>query len=53
MLNRIANFVLRIALFVFFFLVLTPIGLIRRAFGKDYLSRSFNQDTSSYWIRRQ
>ena len=35
-----------------FFVVLTPIGLLLRLFGKDSMHRKFDPDASSYWIRR-
>lgn len=35
-----------------FFAVLTPIGLLMRATGKDPLHRRFDKETDSYWIRR-
>ena len=34
-----------------FFLVVTPIGLIMRAFGKDLLNLKYNKD-KSYWIKK-
>lgn len=37
----------------FFFLVVTPIGLIARLAGKDFLSLKLNPDAKSYWIRRE
>jgi hypothetical protein len=37
---------------VFFFFVLTPIGLAARIVGKDFLRRKLDAKTPSYWIRR-
>ena len=37
---------------VFFFLVLTPIGLAARMVGKDFLRRKPDAKASSFWIRR-
>jgi hypothetical protein len=34
----------------FFFLVLTPLGLIFRLTGRDPLRRRFDAKASSYWI---
>ena len=35
---------------VTFFLVITPMGLILRIFGKDLLQKKFHSANSSYWI---
>lgn len=35
-----------------YFLVLTPIGLLMRAFGRDPLQRRFEPDRDSYWLKR-
>jgi hypothetical protein len=42
-----------VILTVFFFLVITPIGLLARAFGKDFLSLKLDKQAGSYWIRRE
>jgi len=47
---RILGFITTsIILAVTFYLVITPIGLIRRIFGKDPLSLRFDKKTESYW----
>lgn len=43
----------RIILIVLFYLVVTPIGLLTKLFGKDFLDRKFNADTNSYWMPRE
>ena len=35
-----------------FFLVITPIGLLMRALGKDMLRLRVDLEAQSYWIRR-
>jgi hypothetical protein len=35
---------------IVFFLVLTPIGLIMRAMGKDSMGKSFDPKAATYWI---
>ena len=35
-----------------FFIVVTPIGLLMRLFGKDLLRKKFNKSVKSYWIKR-
>ncbi|HXU76628.1 MAG TPA: SxtJ family membrane protein [Methylomirabilota bacterium] len=37
---------------VFFFLVITPIGLVARATGKDFLRLKIDRAAPSYWIAR-
>jgi len=44
----------RAILSILFFLVITPIGLVRRIFGKNPLDLKFNrEDTNSYWIPKR
>ena len=43
----------RIILIILFYLVVTPIGLLAKLSGKDFLNRKFNRDAQSYWIRRK
>src|SRR5947199_67572 len=42
-----------ILLTVFFFLVITPIGLAARLFRKDFLSLKQEPKATTYWIARQ
>jgi len=35
---------------VFFYLIMSPVGLIMRLFGKDLLSRKFPGGKDSYWV---
>ena len=41
-----------IVMFFLFFLIVTPIGLLVRFFGKDLLKTKFSKD-NSYWIKRE
>jgi len=41
-----------ILLTLFFYLVVTPIGLLARLAGKDFLNRKLDAQTKSYWIMR-
>lgn len=43
----------RVVLALFFFLVVTPIGLVARLFGKDFLRLKLDKSASSYWIHRE
>ena len=35
-----------------YYLVLTPIGLLMRVFGKDPMRRRLDRTAESYWIER-
>jgi len=35
---------------LFYFLLITPLGLFFRLMGKDLLSRKFNPNAKSYWV---
>jgi hypothetical protein len=41
-----------VILTLFFFLVITPIGLVARLAGKDFLSLKLDRTAQSYWIPR-
>ena len=43
----------RLILFVLFYLVFTPVGLIARLFGKKFFPTSFDTSADSYWITRE
>jgi len=36
-----------------FFVTITPIGLVMRAFGKDFLRTRIDRSAKSYWIERE
>ena len=38
---------------LFYFLIITPIGLVFRITGHDPLDRNFDQTAKSYWQKRQ
>jgi hypothetical protein len=42
----------RVILSVFFYLVITPVGLVMRLFGRDPMNRKFDRSAASYWVRR-
>lgn len=46
-------FVSRIILFILFYAVLTPIGLIARVLGKDILDQKIDKSGESYWRNRE
>lgn len=39
-----------LALGVFFYLVLTPIGVLMRIFGRDPLERRLERERATYWV---
>jgi hypothetical protein len=41
-----------ILLTLFYFLVITPIGLIARAAGKDFMNRKIEKEAMTYWSPR-
>ncbi|MCQ9206639.1 MAG: SxtJ family membrane protein [Omnitrophica bacterium] len=45
-------FVSRVILFILFYAVLTPLGLVARLFGKDILNQKIDKSTGSYWCDR-
>jgi len=38
---------------VYFYIVIMPIGLLMRLFGKDLLDMKTDSDAKSYWIKRE
>jgi hypothetical protein len=43
----------QVILTLFFFLLVTPIGLVARLFGKDFLNRKLDPTATTYWIPRE
>lgn len=44
----------RVILCLLFYLVVTPIGILARLFGKDFLNSNFNKNAAdSFWIPRK
>jgi hypothetical protein len=48
----LGKFITPIIMALLFFIVITPIGLIMRLFGKDQLMKKYSSK-SSYWIKRE
>ncbi len=42
-----------VILILFFFLIITPIGLAARLFGKDFLRLKLDRQAATYWISRE
>lgn len=45
----ILNALLNTIFFIIFFLIVTPVGLLIRLFGVDFMQRKISPDSSSYW----
>lgn len=43
----------RLILFILFYLVFTPIGLVMRIFGVDALDRKIDKSRNSYWKKKE
>src|SRR2546423_1845699 len=41
-----------VLLTLFFYLIVTPLGLAARCFGKDFLARRWDTKISTYWLQR-
>ena len=50
--NIVINFILKVIFFIVFFLLITPIGIILRLLGIDYLHNRFEKGKDSYWINK-
>ena len=46
-------FMTRVILTILFYLVVTPIGILAKIFGKRFLDLKFDKNTDSYWIARE
>ncbi len=42
-----------IVMAIVYFLILTPISLLVRLFGKDLIGMKFRNDIKSYWVKRK
>ena len=42
-----------VILTLFFFLIITPLGLVARVVGKDFLNLKLDKQAATYWIRRE
>ena len=43
----------RLILFIVFYLIFTPLGLVMRLFGADLLERKIDKRKDSYWIKKE
>ena len=42
-------FMTRLILMILFYFILTPIGLVGKLFGQNFLGNNFNSSSKSYW----
>jgi len=43
----------RIILGLFYYVIMTPTGVLMRVFGKDLLEENLDRSATSYWIKRE
>ncbi len=43
----------RILLGIIYYIIITPIGVIMKVFGKDLLDKRIKPDKGSYWVKRE
>ncbi len=43
----------RILLGIIYYIMITPIGVIMKVFGKDLLDKRIKPDKGSYWVKRE
>jgi len=46
----IMHFVQRLLLMIFYYGMITPVGLVFRVMGRDPLKRTFDEGADSYWL---
>lgn len=46
-------FMTRVILSILFYLILTPIGLIGKILGKEFLDIKWKKKSDSYWLKRE
>ena len=46
-------FMTRVILTIFFFVILTPVGLVFKVLRKDPLHRTIDRDAATYWIPKE
>ena len=51
--HAIGEFITKGLLCIVFYLVVMPIGLLMRVFGKDHLDKAINKKQSSYWVKKE
>jgi len=43
----------RLIIFIIFYLIFTPMGLVIKLFGTDLLDRRIKKDKESYWVKKE
>ena len=49
----LGTFVSPIIMLLIFYLIITPIGIIMKIFGKDLLNLKYDKKKNTYWIKRE
>ena len=50
--NKMLDKILELVFLIVFVFLITPLGLILRLIGVDYLNRKIEKQNKSYWIKR-
>ena len=50
--HLISKIISSLILGIFFYFIITPVGLIMKCFGRDPLSRKIDKESNSYWVKR-
>lgn len=51
--HSIGWFNTRVILILLYYILLTPIGIMMKVFGKDNLNKKINKEEKSYWLKRE
>jgi len=51
--SKLGIIVAPVVMAIVYFIILTPISLLVRLFGKDLIGMKFSNDIKSYWIKRK
>tara|TARA_Y100000816_G_C26010950_1_gene528579 strand:+ start:385 stop:765 length:381 start_codon:yes stop_codon:yes gene_type:complete len=51
--EMIGRIIAPIVMLIVYFLILTPLSLLVRLFGKDLIGMKYNNQIESYWIKRK
>jgi hypothetical protein len=49
MLNKLIGLPVKITFGIIFMIIITPLGLIVRSFGIDFMQRKIDRQAKSYW----
>lgn len=50
--NEMLDKIMMLVFFIVFIFLITPLGLVLRLTGVDYLNRKIEKQSKSYWVKR-